>query len=196
MDHDQHDDLFPWRRGSTLAYSAQTGQNAAEIRLDPDHLEMSPGAEHHAARLGVSAQMVVQAWNEPDEEWPSRDGRSTTAVRNGVAVCISHVTGVVLSVSEADYARRWRPEERTPSIPRGRGGAGRRYPTDFGDLLSDLRSRGFNIQVRSGGHIGVTSPDGHTYICSSTPSDSRSVINAIKSMERYFKMSLARKASR
>lgn len=45
------------------------------------------------------------------------------------------------------------------------------------DLVSLAIDSGWVVRRTEGGHIAMTSPAGETVVCSSTPSDRRSVLN-------------------
>lgn len=179
-------------REAPASCSFETGSMFEIPDLTLESLRFTRSARDFADKLGVSDQQVVDTWENPDDEWASADGMATVSVRGDVAITVAHDNGCVLAVSTAERAYRLRPEDSTPPVPRGKGGSGRRYPSTIDDFYSDLRSRGYEVEVRNAGHVGVTSPWGLTFTGAATPSDHRTLMNTIKRMEAFFGTSFAR----
>lgn len=151
-------------------------------------------SEEWADRLGVDEERVLSICANPDDEWLSDNAEVFYVVGQGVGLTVSTDDGAVLGVRRAQHMGQFRvPDRQAPGIPRGRGGSGRRYPSDAEGLRRLLSERGFEVDVVGSGHQRV-SLDRRSVNISSTPGDYRTVINEIKKIERHFGVSLAKES--
>lgn len=84
-----------------------------------------------------------------------------------------------------------RQPRRRAGNARGHGGAGRRHVTSLRDPHRLLRDMGFDVDDQPSPHTKITR-GGMTHTLPRTPSDYRSLMNTIKSIENRFQISLAR----
>lgn len=153
-----------------------------------------PTARDWAARLGATDDEIVETIENPVDEWLTDTAEVVCAVGSRIGVKVSTSDGAILAVCRAHDMDRFRPHRLATAVPRGRGGSGRRYPTDTAALLRLLDERGFTVETRGSGHYGVRPggwPDDQFVTIPRTPSDGRSLINSIKQIERTFQVSLA-----
>lgn len=153
-----------------------------------------PTARDWAARLGATDDEIVETIENPVDEWLTDTAEVVCAVGSRIGVKVSTSDGAVLAVCRVHDMDRFRPHRLATAVPRGRGGSGRRYPTDTAALLRLLDERGFTVEARGSGHYGVRPggwPDDQFVTIPRTPSDGRSLINSIKQIERTFQVSLA-----
>lgn len=151
-------------------------------------------ARDWAAQLGATDDEIVETIENPVEEWLTDNAEVVCAVGARIGVKVSTSDGAVLAVCRAHDMDRFRPHRLSTAVPRGRGGSGRRYPTDTAALLRLLDERGFTVETRGSGHYGVRPggwPDDQFVTIPRTPSDGRSLLNSIKQIERTFQVSLA-----
>lgn len=152
-----------------------------------------PTARDWVARLGATDDEIVETIENPVEEWLTDNAEVVCAVGVRIGVKVSTSDGAVLAICRARDMERFRPHRLATAVPRGRGGSGRRYPTDTAALLRLLDERGFTVATRGSGHYGVQPrgwPDDQFVTIPRTPSDSRSLINSIKQIERTFQVPL------
>lgn len=190
-------------RSSASVYTTSTnGRSGAGVPLTAfdafadggGDVYLIPTARDWAARLGATDDEIVETIESPAEEWLTDNAEVVCAVGARIGVKVSTSDGAVLAVCRARDMERFRPHHLATAVPRGRGGSGRRYPTDTAALLRLLDERGFTVENRGSGHYGVRPggwPDDQFVTIPRTPSDGRSLLNSIKQIERTFQVSLA-----
>ncbi|MCL6423697.1 hypothetical protein Bequi_09905 [Brachybacterium sp. JHP9] len=178
-------------------YSTRTGagpsgptQDALDLLLAAEHLHFTQDATIWAYELGASEERVRAICRGPEEEWLADSGEVLYVIGDGIGLTISVRDGSVLAVRAAEHMDSLRPRKEQ-GIPRGHGGSGRRYPTTPEDLRQLLLERGFTVELAGNGHYDVRRDGGFRQI-SATPSDYRTLLNEIKSLEKTFEVSLAR----
>lgn len=173
-------------------FSTRTGQ-PAPAAVSPDDLEVFDSAEHYRQRLNISLDDLAAAVNSPDDEWVDEDGVATIVLRDDFAAVIGARTGAIMSVMPATKALEARPSNGGGS-PRGRGGQGTRYPTTLPELHKRLADCGATVEHSPNGHF-IARHQGAAHTIAATPSDRRSLINVVKSLERELHLDLRRPLS-
>lgn len=128
---------------------------------------------------------ITLAYYRPDITTRTGDDR-VRQIRGGVSLIVAdRPGGPILHAGRRDRAPL-APQPAAPprGIPRAKGGRGGRHaPRTVADLLNALRQLGLEVRPGGGGHWQThTSAGWYTIPC--TPSDSRSIPNAVAALRR------------
>lgn len=143
-----------------------------------------------AARLGIQLDAISDAVLDPEQIWPSQDGRGTVSLRGDVAAVTDGTTGEVIAITNRDTALRKRQEPRTGAVRRSSGGIGSRFPQTISDLLDRLRAAGFEVARESTHHVVTHPAHGGQVTVPKTPSDHRAIPNSVMEIRRTFGIDL------
>ncbi|GAA1491576.1 hypothetical protein [Brachybacterium sacelli] len=172
-------------------FSTDSGDPIEDTPVDADSLYVLSSALPYMKRLGLTKQDLIEAIEHPDDEWIDQTGKAAVVVRGEYAAAIGLNDQAVMSAMTSTRARETRPShDRRPS-PKHSGGIGTRYPTTLRELTTLLAARGATVERTGGGHIDVTY-QGRRSSLPSTPSDHRSLRNAISTLEKTLELDLRR----
>lgn len=154
------------------------------VQLLPRVLEV---ARIHDLDLGDIADAVLA----PEQTWPGVDGTTVVNLRGDLAAISDDDQATVVAVADRDQALRVRSQPRPGAIPKARGGGcGRRFPASVEEVLERLEGHGFDV-CATGRHLSVTRPGAPGSVTvPRTPSDWRSIPNAVLQVRRVFGVDL------
>ncbi len=153
-------------------------------------VRIHPRVVTRAAGLQLDLAMVSHAVLDPESTWPSHEGNGTVHLRHSVAAITDDRRGEVVAIASRESALRLRARPRESATPRRSGGTGSAFPNDVATLLRRASSAGLDVR-RGGKHYVVTRP-GHGGQCAvpTTPSDHRSLRNAVTQIRRVLGVDL------
>lgn len=191
----------PLLLGAASGHRARPVVPSGVVLLEGGPVRALAGALRHARRVGLSGGDLVRAVLDPDDEWLSPvDGVAIVRVRDGAAVIVAGDDYTLILSAMA--ARRAYQERRRAGgrdgfggrrRPRSGGGAGRR-PQSVAALLGLCAEHGFEHRLSKSGHHRLTHPGvpGRAVSLPSTPSDSRSIPNAVATIRTVFGIDVRR----
>lgn len=150
--------------------------------LDDPLPPFTPGARRHIECL-AHLESVQNAYYRPQTVTSMPDGDQKRHHHNGTMIIVAG-DGTILHVSSHDQSSDapeslveiHRPKRRTS------GGSGNRLPTTMDELIRRCRQQGCEVVDNGGKHLKVLVPEGDPVPLPRTPSDWRSIPNAVSQL--------------
>lgn len=164
----------------------------SDDELTAQHLWFLPTARSFMASLDATEQMVADTIREPEQVWIDATGTKAVFLRGRLGVVTGLDNYQVLSVMPRTRALSSKPLN--PTLPTGPKLKGRKhdgaYPKSISELVALLgNDPSVSIRRLSNNHWRAGNQHGMA-VFPSTPSDHRSLLNAIKRCEKELQIDL------
>lgn len=150
---------------------------------------------------GIPLRDLVAAYRDPEQTWRARENNGNMRLRGPVAVLVADDSEEVIAITSRGNALRVKAQTKHVGhgTPKAKGtGGGSTMPTSVKDLLDRAHFAGLRVE-RATRHYLLSNPaesSGVMVTVPKTPSDHRSLPNAVMQVRKVLGVDLARRSAR